>query len=194
VLIYLARHGHFHNEYGASRGDAGLSSEGRDQARALGEALSDQGISALYTSPLRRAGETANVVGDVLGLEPWVLGGLAEHDSPETAEGRTGRKTSNTTIRIQEDAFYASAGELLETLWQRHGVLVSRIALISHGNMLSTLVSSALDLEPRGYVRFIHDFCGLTILETAGDRTRVLCLNATGHLTALESEADSLPT
>lgn len=53
--------------------DPPLSERGRRQARALGEALCGEGIEHLFASDLRRAAETAAVVGEALGLVP-------EHD------------------------------------------------------------------------------------------------------------------
>jgi broad specificity phosphatase PhoE len=45
-----------------------LTERGRAQAEAAGEGLRDRGITRLLTSPMRRATETAEAVGDALGL------------------------------------------------------------------------------------------------------------------------------
>ena len=47
-----------------------LTERGRAQAEAAGAALRDQPITRLLTSPMRRATETAEAVGEALGLEP----------------------------------------------------------------------------------------------------------------------------
>jgi broad specificity phosphatase PhoE len=47
-----------------------LTERGRGQAAAAGAALGDRGVTRLYTSPMRRATETAEAVGEALGLEP----------------------------------------------------------------------------------------------------------------------------
>jgi broad specificity phosphatase PhoE len=49
-----------------------LTERGRAQAAAAGAGLRDLdlGITKLYTSPMRRASETAEAVGEALGLEP----------------------------------------------------------------------------------------------------------------------------
>ena len=47
-----------------------LTERGRAQAAAAGAALRGQGITRLLTSPMRRATETAETVGEALGLEP----------------------------------------------------------------------------------------------------------------------------
>ncbi|GAA1115763.1 histidine phosphatase family protein [Arthrobacter flavus] len=60
--------------------DSRLTERGRDQAEQIAQALSnlvDTGV-ALYTSDLRRARETAAIVGSVLGLAPQELTALRE--------------------------------------------------------------------------------------------------------------------
>jgi 2,3-bisphosphoglycerate-dependent phosphoglycerate mutase len=80
-LILLARHAETDdNVVGRVQGrrDSALNARGRAQARALGAALAGEGLAALYASDLRRALETAEIVGAVLGLEPRVDERLAE--------------------------------------------------------------------------------------------------------------------
>ncbi len=73
LRIYLARHGQ--NEDNAERLLTGhrnrpLTDLGRQQARELGQKMSELGIEldAIYTSPLIRAKETAQIVTDMLRL------------------------------------------------------------------------------------------------------------------------------
>ena len=55
TLVYLIQHG----EKEPLPGDPGLTGTGRDQAIRTGRRLRDAGIRALYSSPMRRARETA---------------------------------------------------------------------------------------------------------------------------------------
>jgi broad specificity phosphatase PhoE len=83
VSVWLARHGETaENAEGRilGRRDPALSPAGLAQAEGLAGRLRDVGIVAVWSSPLRRARETAEVVGRVLGLEPVVLGELVESD------------------------------------------------------------------------------------------------------------------
>ena len=71
TTILLARHGETDwNRDGRFQGQADppLNEHGREQARKLAERLSAQRFAALYTSPLRRARETAEIVAGRLGL------------------------------------------------------------------------------------------------------------------------------
>jgi broad specificity phosphatase PhoE len=74
-VILLARHGETEsNRERRFQGqlDVPLSETGREQARALaGQAAAEEpAIAAIYSSPLVRALETAQIVGAALGLEP----------------------------------------------------------------------------------------------------------------------------
>jgi broad specificity phosphatase PhoE len=60
--------------------DPPLNEAGRAQARDLAERLADERLVALYTSPLRRARETAQILGERLGLETRVSDALMEVD------------------------------------------------------------------------------------------------------------------
>ena len=60
-----------------SPADPPLSEEGRDQAQRLARWFESERREALYTSPLRRALETAEPLARVCGLEPRVEPGVA---------------------------------------------------------------------------------------------------------------------
>src|SRR5262249_56556816 len=74
-----------HNSSGLVQGraDNPLSELGRRQAAALGEALSSRRLSAVYSSPLRRALETARAVAEPHGLAVEVVHELVEMDIGE---------------------------------------------------------------------------------------------------------------
>ena len=72
-MILLVRHGETtSNRERRFQGqlDVPLNDTGREQARALAEQARGEGIVALYTSPLVRARETAEIVGARIGLDP----------------------------------------------------------------------------------------------------------------------------
>ena len=60
--------------------DTSLNEAGRLQARELAELLRDEGASAIYTSPLRRASETARIVAERIGLDAQAHEALREID------------------------------------------------------------------------------------------------------------------
>jgi broad specificity phosphatase PhoE len=64
TLVYLVQHG----EKEPVPGDPGLTGTGREQAVRTGRWLGGAGIRALYSSPMRRARETAEGIASVTGL------------------------------------------------------------------------------------------------------------------------------
>jgi 2,3-bisphosphoglycerate-dependent phosphoglycerate mutase len=83
TTILLARHGETDwNRENRFRGhaDPPLNQAGRAQAVELSEVLAEDELAAVYSSPLRRALETAVVVAAARGLEPVPVDGLREVD------------------------------------------------------------------------------------------------------------------
>jgi len=64
TMVYLIQHG----EKRSLPGDPGLTGRGRQQAAQAGRWLSGREITALWTSPMRRARETADCIAAVTGL------------------------------------------------------------------------------------------------------------------------------
>lgn len=64
TILYLVRHG----DKVRAAGNFGLTETGQAQARAAAEYLTTLPITALYSSPLERAQETARIIAERLGL------------------------------------------------------------------------------------------------------------------------------
>jgi 2,3-bisphosphoglycerate-dependent phosphoglycerate mutase len=81
VELLMVRHGLPERVLGADGpADPQLRPEGRSQAERLAAYLCAERIQAVYSSPLRRALETADFVGRALGLPVQVVDDLAEVD------------------------------------------------------------------------------------------------------------------
>ncbi len=102
TTIYLARHGE--SDWNAANRFQGLSDRpltelGRRQAEALADELATTASpSAIYSSPLRRAFETAAIVGTRTGLEPRPVDDLREVD----VGGWAGLSRSDVESRFPE--------------------------------------------------------------------------------------------
>jgi len=84
TTIFLARHGE--SDWNVEKrfqghSDRPLTERGREQAHALADLLTSEKIDAVYTSPLSRARETAEIVAARAGLEPVALPELREVDT-----------------------------------------------------------------------------------------------------------------
>lgn len=83
TTILLARHGETdwnRDQRFQGHADPPLNDAGRAQADDLATALADEDLAAVYSSPLRRAFETAEIVAAAHGLEPVAVGALREVD------------------------------------------------------------------------------------------------------------------
>ena len=79
--IFLVRHGATvltAEDRFAGATDVALSDEGREQVRRLAARLSDDGITAVYASPLGRTVETASILAEPHGLKIETRDGLRE--------------------------------------------------------------------------------------------------------------------
>jgi broad specificity phosphatase PhoE len=83
TVLLLARHGE--TDWNRERrfqghADRPLNDVGRQQARELAELIRVEAVARVYTSPLKRASETARIVSAQLDLEPHELEALREID------------------------------------------------------------------------------------------------------------------
>ena len=162
TTLFLARHGQTdwnlkHRWQGHA--DPPLNEVGRAQARELGASLAGRGVSAVYSSDLRRASETAELAAAGLGLPVVLDPRLREVDVGEwsgltTAEvkarypdGYRRRRTGRTGWTQGEELGAMSrrvVTALLGIAAQHPG---ERILVVSHGGPLRA-VAAACGLEP----------------------------------------------
>ncbi len=122
--------------------DPPLNEAGRAQARALAETLADEQVEAIYTSDLRRAAETAEVLGAALGRPVTPDSDLREID----VGSWSGLTREEVTERFPD--WETHDGESLEDLQARVVGAVRRIAerhpdgqvlIVTHGGSIRSL-------------------------------------------------------
>jgi len=156
TTLILARHGETEwNRDGRFQGhaDPPLNETGRTQARQLAATLADEPIDAIYSSDLRRAHETAQIVAASKGIDVVVDPDLRERDvgewsgltMPEIEE-----RYPDELRRFRDEG--VSVGETREALAERVLAAVRRIAeahpnghvlVVTHGGALRTLRHAA---------------------------------------------------
>ncbi|HEY8083887.1 MAG TPA: histidine phosphatase family protein [Solirubrobacterales bacterium] len=94
-----------------------LTETGRAQAHAAGPGLVSHGPTRLLTSPMRRAVETAEILGAAIGLEPSVLPHVHELERAESFEDALGRVRR---LKVELEA----AGPDERTLVVSHGIFI----------------------------------------------------------------------
>lgn len=198
-LVYLIRHAESGwNAEGRFQGqaDTDLSPLGRRQAMALGRRLATLSPSAVYTSDLSRAKETARLAASMAGLEvapdpsfrevnvgKWQ--GLTFDEiratMPESfAEWRSERPDFRFPGgETYEEATVRAMRRLEELAGARRG---ERLAVVSHGGVLRALVHHVLGLDRGRRAPLTLSNAGVSAIAGEPGRWRLVLLNDTCHL------------
>ena len=207
--LFLVRHGATsataEDRFSGSSG-AELSEEGRWQARRLGERVSRQDITAVYSSPLARALDTARIVASHCRLEVDQRAGLREIGHGHW-EGR--RREDVEQEFAEEYAAWESDPFTFAPLGGESGVAVlaralpvireivtahpaGRILVVSHKATIRLVLSSLLAFDPRGYRdRLEQSPACLNIIDFKDAvRARMMLFNDTSHYSERPRIAD----
>jgi broad specificity phosphatase PhoE len=147
-MIWLARHGATDDNLEPVRvqghRDIGLNQLGREQAARLADRLAGLELGSLYTSPLLRARQTADIVGERIGLEPVEDPRLMESNRGDW-EGRLWQDIA----REDPDGYAAweRAGQQFrfpggESLREQMDRVIAALVDITHGGRLPVVVIS----------------------------------------------------
>jgi broad specificity phosphatase PhoE len=175
--------------------DPALTDRGRAQAARLGRWLAREPIDAVLSSPLRRAGETANVVGDALGVDVEVVDGLMEYDAEadyyipveEMRETRNHRWRAMVEGRWEElggeapDRFRARIVPCVDAVVDRFAG--RRVAAVCHGGVINVYLAAVLGLERHLWFEPGYTSISRVAAARTGERS-VVTLNETAHLVA----------
>ncbi len=206
--LYLVRHGESEwnrtSRYTGQQ-DIPLSELGKRQAERLGARLATENLAAIYASPLRRACETAEIIGRSRGQYIRIERGLAEiHHG--LWEGMTTRQVMQEypsmmeQWRAQPHMVVMPQGESLEDVANRAQAALERIAsrvpagkvvLCSHDAVLRVMVLRCLGMGMDDFWKWDFENASLTILRlTRGPGKQSFhldTLNDTAHLGSMVS-------
>jgi broad specificity phosphatase PhoE len=163
-----------------------LNEKGRIQAVELARQLAGRPVLAIYTSPQRRALETAVILGKCLGREPRLMEALHELDHGEW-EGRTQAEV----LARWPEAFHAyeaapwdtprPGGESYEELGKRLWPTLERLAdrhrgeeivIVTHGGPIRLVLSRVLGRPLTERHLFGVDNASVFTVEESGGRWR----------------------
>jgi broad specificity phosphatase PhoE len=206
MQLILVRHGESvgnsenrlqgHNDYD-------LTDLGRSQALLTAERLAELGTTAVYTSPLLRAGATAGTIAQRLQVEPQTLHGVSEYIFGELSGStyaelrqRFANDPKLAAIPAAERVYPGEEGRqvffdrVTASVWQ---VIDSHpgetVAVVSHGGPIALFCQYVLGLPYRRPMPFAINNCSLTTISVSedaalshGERARLVQLNDTCHL------------
>jgi len=216
-LLYLIRHGATDNNEAnpprlqGRRTDPGLSKTGLEQAARTARWLVEQGVDALYSSPLWRARQTAEQIAYYSSTLP-----LGEEQRVRAASGLTVQLVDDLIevdvgcweglawkeIEQRDPEAYrlfmtdASVhpyldGENLSTVLSRTiptmarlmaANLGRRVAVVAHNVVNRAYLAHLLDIPLRNYRSIPQDNCGVNVICCEHGTTRVVTINAVWHL------------
>jgi broad specificity phosphatase PhoE len=150
------------------RTDIPLTDRGREQARAVGEALRGRRHALVLTSPLERAAETCRLAGFGEAAAPrdelmeWDYGAYEGRTTVEIREERPGWSLWRDGVPEGETA--AEVGERLDRVVVEIRSAAGDVLVFGHGHALRVLAARWLGLEPNSGRLFALDPATISVL------------------------------
>lgn len=204
--LFIVRHGEtMWNLEGRTQGhgNSELTDLGKRQARALGKKLRKKGINLIYSSDLKRANDTAKIIGHTLGIEEvHVDEGLKEMCFGEW-EGKTidhikeNYEEVYKLWRSNPDKALLPGGEKLEDVQERlmdslkninESHEDKNILIVSHGISVKIILLTLLNSSLANLYGIRQDNTALNIVEMRSYGPVVCSMNDISHLEEIDFE------
>ena len=209
MRVILVRHGQTDwNESGVFRGriDVKLNQRGVEQAEAVGRALADVSLDAIYSSPLTRALDTAAAVSHHSGVRVHTnnafndmhFGDWQGLTRPEvekrypslfrlwlTAPQRVRIPNGETLARVRRRLLSG-----IEYLFGMHGD--GTVLIVSHGLTNKVLLCAMLGLYNSHFWKVKQDNAAVNVFKYTGEGSKVFLMNDTTHLRKLEDIVEDM--
>jgi 2,3-bisphosphoglycerate-dependent phosphoglycerate mutase len=165
--IWLVRHA---DAYGleVDSADPPLSAAGRVQAAKLSERVRRIEPSAIYSSPYRRALETAHAITDDVSVDERLIEVALEIDE-------------DASLEFKEDpaAVVARMSAAIDDILARHHG--QRVVAVGHGGAITACLTDVLQLEP-GRLRMLPYYTSVSVVRVLDGRRMVGALGDVAHL------------
>lgn len=201
-VLYLIRHGATEHNLAkpprlqGSGVDGPLSETGREEARRVAAVLSERNLSAIFSSPMKRAIETAEAVAQPHSLELATVESLREIN--------VGSWEDRTWEEIQQndaDAYWRfkknpaehgyTGGENLAQLLERVEPTLTEllqthigqeIAVVTHSMVNRVLVGASMGLSVAQSYKLQQANCGLNVIQYRAGNRKMVSVNSISHL------------
>jgi 2,3-bisphosphoglycerate-dependent phosphoglycerate mutase len=171
--------------------DPELSADGHEQAKRMADWLAHEKISAVYTSPMKRARQTAVPLAEAFGHEPIVDDELAEFDrgqhfyvpleelkaarDPRYEQLMRGEQMTEVDPYTFRDVVTVAIERVIEA--NRGGT----VAIVCHGGVINAYASHVLGIDFPLFFQPHYTSVNRFLASSAGHRS-VASLNEIGHL------------
>lgn len=172
--------------------DPSLDPVGVRQAARLSEWLAREQITAIYTSPLARARETAAPLAARFGLDPIIEEGVAEwdRDAPAYIPIEELQATGHPwwqamaagdweLLGVDPEAFGQRVVAAIDAIAGRHPS--ERVAIVCHGGVINLYVAEVVGLGRRLFFQPTYTSISRVLVSRAGVRS-LETLNERAHL------------
>jgi len=165
--IWLVRHADCYQDM-SDGADPPLSALGRNQADRLAKRVREVKPAAVYSSPYRRALETARAISDDVHVDDRLI--EMEMTLGDGGEFEFRELPANVIERMSgaiSDIARCHPGE--------------RVIVVAHGAAMIVFLTHVLRLEP-GHLRFLPYFTSVNVVRVLGERQMVSTLGDISHL------------
>jgi broad specificity phosphatase PhoE len=208
--LILVRHGQSTaNALGIAQGrsDWPLSEKGRLQARLTGERLARElgSVDAVYTSPLSRAAETAQLIAEPFGRTPVLvddlveadvgkLSGLtweqfrAEYPAEVAAYEAANAEAPHPTNRERFLPGWEPNAQVVDRVWRAIEAIAERhpgqrVVVVAHGGVLNAFLTHLLEGDAHAIPWKYHSTnCAVSRIRLEADGLHVACVVDASHL------------
>jgi broad specificity phosphatase PhoE len=204
MKIILIRHGQTQwnkEELFRGRSDIPLDDVGMKQAKAITKRLSLFGIKTVYSSPLKRALETAQIIAKRSNLKVKVVDDLIDFDFGEwqgLGLKDVQEQFPETYQKWLKEPYLVNIpnGENLDTVRQRVSKALNKIVkgqqddvvVVSHRVINKVLILAALSLDNSYFWQIKQDVGAISVLDYEGGIFALTLLNDTYHLNMIEGK------
>lgn len=197
--LFLIRHGETQNNLELryqGNSNQGLTEKGILQAKSIAKCLQKEKLETIYSSALRRAFQTAEIIGEHHNLTPNIHEGLNEIDFGAW-EGLTYNEIESRFPGVFEkwvsgtDGIEIPEGEARIDFHQRISSAVSsitknhpdgQIAIVTHGGPIKSILCNILEVNPTAFWRIKQSNTALNIVEFYEESGFINLVNDTCHL------------
>ena len=165
--VWLVRHADCYQDL-VDTADPPLSALGRDQATRLAERVRRMQPVAVYSSPYRRAIETAKAISDDVRVDDRLIEMALDVNEDGSLDFR--ELPSGVVERMRA---------VVDEIAQRHPG--QRVVAVSHGAALIAYLTDVLRLEP-GQLRVYPYYTSISVVRALGEHRMVGALGDVAHL------------
>lgn len=199
TILYLIRHGETEwNKNGRFQGhvDIELSEEGLKQGELVSKKLEKINFKGIYTSDLKRAYRTAEIIAKPLNLplkeleglkeiNVGIWGGMTLKEIKESYGEEFKKWNTDSEYRVEKGESFNDltlrVAEAITNIMENHKG--ETICIVTHGGAIKSFIGSLLELSNPSKRKFFIENCSITIVKMKEDGKLVLeTLNDYSHL------------